>query len=221
MTALKVNTMHALWRTLDLEEPLEGVEAQWRIWLGDTLDAVRPFLKPEKALAASYPCERQPETCARRVVHHGPDDIVAVCGLDVAACERMPLTRADVVVHALALPRLLANVGDALGCSGDVQPVAGARAWSLGVRPGGEAVFFVLPDLESDYELPIAKVLAHHPSGDLEVLVPCADRLSASDRSLLSQRGATVIACDGWAGEPPECSICRGRHGSEVIHACE
>lgn len=189
-------SMHALWRILEREAVLAGVEAQWRLWLGETLDAVRPFLKPEQELATSYPCEREPDTCARRVVHHGPDDIVAVCGMDVPECERMPLTRADVVVHALALPRLLAQVGDAVGCSGDVQPVTGARAWSLGVRPGGGAVFFVLPDGESGYSSTLASVLAHHPFGDLAVLVPCADSLSAADRSLLSQRRATVISCD-------------------------
>lgn len=189
-------SLHALWRTLEREAVLAGVEAQWRLWLGETIDAVRPFLKPEQELASSYPCERQPDTCARRVVHHGPDDIVAVCGLDVAACERLPLARADAVVHALALPRLLAKVSDALGCSGDVQPVAGARAWSLGVRPGGAAVFFVLPERESGYGGTLATVLAHHPSGDLAVLVPRADGLSATDRSLVSQRRATVIACD-------------------------
>ncbi|MCA9633923.1 MAG: hypothetical protein KC766_40015 [Myxococcales bacterium] len=189
-------SLHALWRTLEREAVLAGVEAQWHLWLGETLDAVRPFLKPEQELATSYPCERRPDTCARRVVHHGPDDIVAVCGMDVSECERMPLARADVVVHALALPRLLAQVGDALGCSGDVQPVTGARAWSIGVRPGGGAVFFALPDRESGYSTTLASVLAHHPSGDLAVLVPCADSLSASDRSLLSQRRATMISCD-------------------------
>jgi len=188
--------MHALWRTLEREAVLAGVEAQWRLWLGETLDAVRPFLKPEQELATSYPCERQPDTCVRRVVHHGPDDIVAVCGLNVAECERLPLSRAEVVVHALALPSLLAQVSDALGCSGDVQPVTSARAWSLGVRPGGGAVFFVLPDREGGYSSTLASVLAHHPSGDLAMLVACADSLSAADRSLLSQRRATVIACD-------------------------
>lgn len=189
-------SLHALWRTLEREVVVAGVEAQWHLWLGETFDAVRPFLKPEQELATSYPCEREPDTCARRVVHHGPDDIVAVCGMDVPECERMPLTRADVVVHALALPRLLAQVGDALGCSGDVQRVTGARFWSLGVRPGGGAVFFVLPDRETGYSTTLATLLAHHPSGDLAVLVPCADSLSASDRSLLSQRRASVIACD-------------------------
>ena len=189
-------SLHALWRTLEREAVLAGVEAQWRAWLGETLEAMRPFLKPQQELAISYPCERQPDTCARRVVHHGPDDIVAVCGLDVPECERMLLTRADVLVHALALPRLLANVSGALGCSGDVQQVVGARAWSLGVRPAGAAVFFVLPEREHGFSTTLATVLAHHPSGELAVLVPCADSLSATDRSLLNQRHATIISCD-------------------------
>lgn len=189
-------SLHALWRTLEREAVLAGVEAQWRLWLGETLDAVRPFLKPEQELATSYPCERQTYACARRVIHHGPDDIVAVCGLDVAECERLPLTRADVIVHALALPRLLAEIRDALSIGGDVQPIAGARVWALGVRAGGAAVFFVLPDREHGYSTTVATVLAHHPSGDLAVLVPCADSLSATDRALLSQRHAAVIACE-------------------------
>lgn len=193
-------SLHALWRTLEREAVLAGVETQWRLWLGETLDAVRPFLKPERELATSYPCERQPDICARRVVHHGPDDIVAVCGLDVPECERLPLPRADVIVHALALPRLLANVSGALGCNGDVQQVVGARAWSLGVRPGGAAVFFALPDREHGYSTTLATVLAHHPSGDLAVLVPCADSLSATDRALLSQRHAAVIAGEELLG---------------------
>jgi len=193
-------SLYALWRTLESASVLAGVEAQWHAWLGEALEVVRPFVRSEQELATSYPCKRQPDTCARRVVHHGTDDIVAVCGLEVPECERMPLTRADVVVHALALPRLLANVSIALGCSGDVQPVTGARAWSLGVRPGGAALFLVLPDREAGYSTTLATVLAHHPSGDLVVLVPCSDSLSAADRSLLSQRRATVISCDESLG---------------------
>ena len=189
-------SLHALWRTIEHEEVLAGVEAQWRLWLGETLDTVRPFLNPEQELASSYPCERQPDACARRVVHHGPDDIVAVCGLDESECDRRPLGRADVVVYALALPRLLAGVGEVLGCDGDVQPVAGTRAWSLGVRPGGAHVFFMLPERETGYTASVATVLAHHPSDELAVLVPCADRLSVPNRFLLSQRRATVFACD-------------------------
>ena len=189
-------SLHTLWRTLEREDVVAGVEAQWRLWLGDAFDVVRPFLKPEQDLASSYPCERHPDGCARRVVHHGPDDIVAVCGLDESECGRRPLTRADVVVYALALPRFLAGVGEALGCGGDVQPVAGTRGWSIGVRPGGVQVFCVLPDREAGYAAPLATLLAHHPAGELAVLVPIADTLAAADRALLSQRRAAVLACN-------------------------
>lgn len=191
-----MRSLHALWRTIEREAVLAGVEAQWQLWLGDDIDVARAFLKPEQNLASSYPCERHPGACARRVVHHGPDDVVAVCGLDESECERLALKRADAVVYALSLPRLLAGVGEALGCGGDVQPVAGARAWSLGARPGGASVFFVLPERETGYGGTLATILAHHPSGELAVLVPLADALAASDRSLLSQRRATVLACD-------------------------
>ncbi len=189
-------SLHALWRTIEREEVLAGVEAQWQIWLGDILDVLRPYLKPEQDLASSYPCERLPDACARRVVHHGTDDVVAVCGLDESECDRRPLTRADVVVYELALPRLFAGIGEALGCGGDVQPIAGARAWSLGVRAGGAHVFFVLSERETGYAAPLATLLAHHPTGDLVLIVPTADGLAAADRALLSQRRVAVLACD-------------------------
>lgn len=189
-------SLHALWRTLEREEVLAGVEAQWRLRLGDAVDLARPFLMPEQDLASCYPCERNPDACARRIVHHGPDDIVAVCNLEIPECDRMPLQRADAIVYGLAVPRLLTSIGEALGCVGDPQAVIGARAWFVGNGPGGAQTFFVLPDRETGYSATLAMLLAHHPAGELAVLVPFADGLAATDRALLSQRRAAVLACN-------------------------
>jgi hypothetical protein len=188
--------LHPLWRTLGPEGLVAGVEAQWHYWLGDTLDVVRPFLKPERTLASRYPCERSPGTCARRVVCRGDDDIVAVCGYGEAVCEPMPLTRADVVVYGLDLPRLLCKASTALGCAGKALPVAGNGTWSLGARSGGGLVFFVLPDRETGCTGPLAVLLAHYPDGDISVLMPTVEGLGAVDRALLNYRRVTVLACD-------------------------
>lgn len=188
-------SLHELWRTIEREEVLAGVEAQWQLWLGDTVDVVRPFLKPEQNLASSYPCERHPSACARRVVHHGPDDIVAVCGLDESECDRLALKRADVVVYGLALPRLLAEVAHVLGGGGDVERISDARVWSLGSRSGTQ-FFFVLPDRDAGYEAPLATLLCRYPTGEFAVLVPTQDSLAPANRALLSQRRASALSCD-------------------------
>ena len=188
-------SLHALWRTIEREEVLAGVEAQWQLWLGDVLDIVRPFLKPEQSLASSYPCEHHPSACARRVVHHGPDDIVAVCGLDESECDRLALKRADVVVYGLALPRLLAEVANVLGGGGDVERITDARVWSLGSRSTTQ-FFFVLPDRDAGYGAPLATLLSRYPTGEIAVLVPTHDSLAPADRALLSQRRASALECD-------------------------
>jgi hypothetical protein len=108
----------------------------------------------------------------------------------------MPLTRADVVVYGLDLPGLLCKASAALGCPGKALPVANNGTWSLGARPGGGSVFFVLPDRETGYTGPLAVLLANYPEGDIAVLMPTVEGLGAVDRALLSYRRVTVLACD-------------------------
>jgi hypothetical protein len=192
--------LHELWRTIDSEEILAGVEEQWRIWLGDGVDVVRPFLVPEQELASCYPCESDEIGCARTVVYHGPSDIVALCGQDEPYCAPLPLGRGDVVVYDLSLPRFLAAVGRVMGCVGGVHKAAGERVWSLGFRHGNTQACFVLPRRETGYLVTISMLLAQYPTGDLAVVVPRAENLDWAARSLLSQRRATLLSCEELVG---------------------
>ena len=215
-----MRSLHALWRTIEREAVLAGVEAQWQLWLGDDIDVARAFLKPEQNLASSYPCEHHPGACARRVVHHGPDDVVAVCGLDESECERLALKRADVVVYGLALTGLLAEVATALSCSGAVERINGTRAWSLGTRSGAQ-LFFVLPEREAGYAAPLATLLSRYPTGDLAALVPSQDSLAPADRALLSQRRAAIFSCDDLLEVDDDGQLTRRAPGPYVIPPTE
>jgi hypothetical protein len=195
-----MKSLNQLWRIFEREQVLVGVEAQWQLWLGGPVDVLRPYLAPEQDLASSYPCENNPEYCTRRVVHHGPDDIVAVCGLDPPECDRLPLSRSDVIVYELALERFLPKIAEVIDCVGGVQKVAGTRAWSVGFRSGNTQVFFVLPSRGVGYAVPIAMLLAQHPMGELAVLVPRTRSLAGPERALLSQRRATILSCDELVG---------------------
>jgi hypothetical protein len=97
--------MHELlrvWRRVEALPVAAGVDADWKELLGDDLRFIEPYLKPEQQLATSYLCPHPVhDNCPRRVIHHGPDDIVAVCGNASPQCEPLKLTRHDLVVRSL------------------------------------------------------------------------------------------------------------------------
>lgn len=91
-----------VWRRVEALPVPAGVHVQWEEWLGGDVGVVKPFLKPEQALARSYPCPNPVhEGCPRRVVQHGKDDIVAVCGNASAQCDPIALARKDIVIWSL------------------------------------------------------------------------------------------------------------------------
>jgi len=93
-----------VWRRIEALPVTAGVELEWRQLLGDDLALIEPFLMPEKALATVYPCPHPVhDDCPRRVIHHTTDEIVAVCGNASPQCERLRLTRRDLVVRSLKI----------------------------------------------------------------------------------------------------------------------
>ena len=104
-----------VWRRVEALPVPAGVDAQWRDLLGDDLRLVEPYLKPEQRLATSYPCPHPVhDDCPRRVVHHGPNDVVAVCGNASPQCEPLKLSRRDLVVRTLKMKEWIAAVVDEL-----------------------------------------------------------------------------------------------------------
>ena len=104
-----------LWRRVEALPVAAGVDLQWRELLGEDLDLLEPYLVPEQALAESFPCPHPVhDNCPRRVVHNGPDDIVAVCGNASPQCEPIELSRRDIVVRRLRADRWLEAVATAL-----------------------------------------------------------------------------------------------------------
>lgn len=104
-----------VWRRVEALPVPAGIQIQWKEWLGGDYAVVTPFLKPEQALARGYPCPNPVhEGCPRRVVHHGKDDIVAVCGSASAQCDPISLSRKDVVIWSLDREEWVAAVARSL-----------------------------------------------------------------------------------------------------------
>lgn len=92
-----------------------AVELQWRQLAGDEYDAAKVLLRPMQELASYYPCTRSyPCGCYHRVVVHSDDDIVAVCTCDPQMCERVHITKSDIIVYELDRPALHKTIVDAL-----------------------------------------------------------------------------------------------------------
>jgi hypothetical protein len=113
-----------IWRRVESLPVAAGVDAQWIELLGGDLRFLEPYLRPEQQLATNYPCPHPVhDNCPRRVVHHGPDDIVAVCGNASPQCEPLKLTRQQLVVRSLKTVEWIAAITSGLRAANGLDPL--------------------------------------------------------------------------------------------------
>jgi hypothetical protein len=167
-----------VWRRVETLPVPAGVLAAWRAWLGDDLPVLERCLRPEQGLATAYPCPHPVhDGCPRRVVHHGPDRIVAVCGNTSACCEPLVLERRDLVIHALDPSRWLAEVTAALRAANGLSEAtlaapAGVVTVGTLARRGKRLAVVWIRDPDRDVET-LASALRSRLDGDgLVVLRP-------------------------------------------------
>jgi len=176
-----------IWRRVEALQVAAGVDEQWTELLGDDLRVLEPYLKPEQQLATSYPCPHPVhDDCPRRVVHHGPGDIVAVCGNASPQCEPLKLTRQQLVIRSLKTKEWIAAVVAELRAANGLDPLdadmpEGVVAVGTLARRGRRlAVVWVrrpVPDVEN-----LARGLRSTLDGrDLVVVLPPSVR-GATDR---------------------------------------
>jgi predicted transcriptional regulator len=139
-----VSSLKRFWQTIESLPSLAAVEAEWRAHLRGEYDAIKPFLRPKKDRATSFP--RSDGGLPYRVVEHGRDDLVGVCE---ETGETITLPRSQLVVYELDQQRLAAQVASALGVDAVNRIVTQeGRLFSLGsFRPTGHSVaaFLILP----------------------------------------------------------------------------
>lgn len=113
-----------IWRRVEALPVAAGVDEQWAELLGGDLHVLEPYLKPEQQLATSYPCPHPVhDDCPRRVIHHGPGDIIAVCGNAAPQCEPLKLTRQQLVVRSLKTKEWIAAVVGELRAANGLDPL--------------------------------------------------------------------------------------------------
>jgi len=214
-----------LWRTLEAAPVLAGVELQWQEWLGPDLEAARPFLRPESELAAVYPCPSGGgEHCPRRVVVHGPEDLVAVCANAPAECDAVRLKRADLVVHRLDIGAFAKDVARLLeldDAGGEpIDDLHGVHALGTVVVAAAQRVpvFLVLQSRSEEGQYSVERLLARYPATSFLVVLPTT-KVRAATRSALHARACGVIACADLAAWDPAKGLVAKNRAEELLAA--
>lgn len=121
-----MKTSNSLWQRLERLSGHAAVMGEWRVLLGPCFEQFEPYLRPTDREATQILCaERCAPGCSRRIVRHGPHDIVAVCPEDGDSVDLEPR---DCIIHELNAFRLLEDMGRALGIDTQTEPLAGFQA---------------------------------------------------------------------------------------------
>ena len=190
-----------LWSGLEALPGLAGVLAEWRDVWGQDFDVGRAFLRPAGQLARAYPCpDPGGDGCPRRVVTHGDDDIVAVCGQTPKRCKTLTLTRADVVVYELNWKGLCFAVSGALGIAPLSRP---ARVSPGTVRIGHHplatgnqgSVYLTIQHEVSAFSEAAGRLLARNELPFI-LLTPTAELCVGEGQGFLSRSDALMLSLD-------------------------
>lgn len=139
MTSLK-----RFWPAVESLPSLAAVEAEWLAHVRGDYHLIKPFLRPRKDRASSFP--RPDGGLPYQVIEHGRDDFVGVCQ---ETGETLTLCKSQLVVYEVDQQRLADHVASALGLGAANRIVTQeGRLFSLGsFRPTGHSVaaFLIFP----------------------------------------------------------------------------
>jgi hypothetical protein len=201
-----VTSLKRFWQAVESLPSLAAVETEWLAWLRGDYHFIKPFLRPCRDRASSFP--RPDGGLPYQVIEHGRDDLVGVCQ---ETDETITLSRSQIVVYELDQQRLATQVAGALGLGGANRIVVqDARLFSLGsFRPTGHsaAAFLILPSDAADVTSGAASLISQALSPFL-LLTPTRRfvtaeldlRLRSIGSANLPLVDALVVADDGqWS----------------------
>lgn len=195
-----MKTSNSLWRRLERLAGHAAVMVEWRALLGPCFEHFQGYLRPTEREATQILCAGQcARGCSRRIVRHGPRDIVAVCPEDECSIDLEP---EDCVIHEINAARLLVDMGCALGVEAQPEPLAGFPAvYRLGASylPPSRRIP-ILISLNGDPET-FAKAAAHLVLfDDAPFLLAGLTRrvCPPGTEAVLRRQSAVFVALDGY-----------------------
>lgn len=184
------------WSALESIPGQTAVAALWRERLGDGYDEFKnAFLQPAPDLAHSYPC---PNDCGcwHEVIHHGPDDIAAVCRCDPCRCAPFALTPEEVRLWGFSWSRFSRALCGALELNQrtaelGLHKTCQIGCWSATAVP----VLLTLQHDAVQFER-IVEALAARLRQPFILLAPTAQHLGAASQELLADVKAGFFGLD-------------------------
>jgi len=177
---------------------------EWRTIFGADYDVGERFLRPTARYAQSLPCGRNGSAaCLRRVVEHGPDDLVAVCGESPRACDSTPVTKDELLLYEVEVRRLAEDLSQILGLAPRFDGL-GHATWSLGEYPavGTRRISVLLAIPNSSAEL--SRITARLPSGPVILLTPTRDLHGPEVDETLRRTEVQLAGLSDFLGGAPD-----------------
>ena len=214
-----------LWFCLESIPGLCLLRSDWEGRLGHELPSAEPFLRPTDRPSQNYPCPDPGGGCVRRVVVHDTGEIVAVCGDSPRRCERVVLTKTDVVLYQFDVPAFCRELARVLEIEPRFEPVTGTGAtWVIGVRspPQGEdfLVYLTIP-LEPEDLLQAVSRLVGAGRERFLLLAPTEDNRDLTVRELLRLHPARFDTLKAVLGADPEGKLVLARPVADVYAGLE
>ena len=190
-----------LWRAFEEPYGVRGVREDWHKYTGAEFVIASQFLRKLKEPSAIYPCPRWGgDGCPRKVVVHGPEDIVGVCGCAPKACDTVRLLPEHIVVYEMDLRRFCAFLAQALGLASVGEPaLESSGVWNIGTWAPNVAdhlpVFFVARHGRPSFEEAINHLLVSFQAAFV-VLVQTSRFTGATPVDALKRRRSPLISLE-------------------------
>lgn len=193
------------WQALETTPGRTAVAAEWRALIGKDYDAFSVFLRPSQKLAESYPCPQSPDCgCRHAVIHHGADDIVAVCRCEPDRCEPISLRRTDLVIYEVNVGLLAEAAADAIGASYALSPVnALPSTWNIGTyspTAGYRFPVYLTIQLQTDEFHQTVAGLCASDNGPFILLAPTHRLCLPASAELLKAKNALFLSLEELLG---------------------
>jgi hypothetical protein len=202
-----MRTLSHLWQAIEKIPGSAAIPAVWKAYCGPDLDLIAPLLRVTDEEGTFYPCPGpQMGYCPRRIVDHLDGEYVALCRDPHELCERVTLTRRDVLQQELDIAAFAKRIAGPLGVRSQ-PPVSREKGlWSVGVSDAqgtrGQPVFLALvPD--TTRFVGIAQRLVINQDGPFVLVAPTKRHRTVEVLELLQARRSVFVALEErlWRAE--------------------
>jgi hypothetical protein len=161
---------------------------------------LRPYLRVTDFEGTLYPCPRiRSGYCPRRIVDYGDGEYAALCRDPHEICERVVLTRRDVLMHALDVASFSQMLAEPLGISWQRPVERDDGTWAIGLSARRDsksepAFLIILPEAERFTS--VLQRLLLNIAGPFVVVAPTARHRSTEVQEMLQRRGVLFLALE-------------------------